>query len=64
MFWGYIPSRTVLDANIKYQYDKHITYTVSFANLLNTKYIYSSRSEDVLVPGTPINVRATIAYKF
>jgi len=53
-----------VDANIKYQYDKNITCTVSFANLLDTKYIYSSRSEDVLVPGTPINVRATIAYKF
>jgi len=64
VFWGYIPGRTILDANIKYQFDKHTTYTVSIANLLDTKYIYSSRSEDVLVPGTPINVRATVSYRF
>lgn len=64
VFWGYIPGRLVVDSNIKYDYNQHISYTLSISNLLNKKYIYSSRSEDVLVPGTPINVRLSMAYKF
>ncbi len=64
VFWGYIPGRLIVDSNIKYQYNEHLAYTVSISNLLNKKYIYSSRSEDVLVPGSPINIRVSMAYKF
>jgi iron complex outermembrane receptor protein len=64
VFWGYIPGRLLVDSNIKYQYNPHITYTLSIANLLNTKYIYSSRSEDVIVMGTPIDLRLAATYKF
>ncbi len=32
-------------------------------NLLDKKYIYSARSEDVLVPGTPINVKVSVTFK-
>jgi iron complex outermembrane receptor protein len=63
VFWGYIPERTVVDANIRYEYSKHITYALSINNLLNERYIYSSRSEDVLVPGAPINAKFSITYK-
>ena len=63
VFWGYIAGRTVVDTNITYDYSKHITYTLSINNLLNAKYIYSARSEDVLVPGTPINVKLALTYK-
>ena len=63
VFWGYIPGRTVVDANIRYEYSKHITYTLSLNNLLAEKYIYSSRSEDVLVPGVPFNAKVSISYK-
>ncbi|HEY4249092.1 MAG TPA: TonB-dependent receptor plug domain-containing protein [Lacunisphaera sp.] len=64
VFWGYIPSRLLVDANIKYEYNRHISYTLSIANLLDTKYIYSSRSEDVIVMGSPINLRMSASYKF
>ena len=63
VFWGYIPSRTLIDSNIMYEYNRHITYGLSISNLLNTKYIYSSRSEDGIVPGSPINLKVSITYK-
>jgi len=52
-----------VDTNIRYEYNKHITYALSINNLLNEKYIYSSRSEDVLVPGAPLNAKFSITYK-
>jgi iron complex outermembrane receptor protein len=64
VFWGYVPGRTIVDAVINYQYNKHIKYTVNIDNLLDKKYIYSVRSENVQVPGTPINVKVAIAYTF
>ena len=64
MFWGYVPGRTIVDASINYQYNKHIKYTITIDNLLDKKYIYSVRSENVQVPGTPINIKFAIAYTF
>ncbi len=63
VFFGYIPERTVIDSNISYEYNTHIKYTLTINNLLNKKYIYSSRSEDVIVPGTPFNIKVAISYK-
>ena len=64
VFWGYIPGRLLVDSNIKYEPNRHFTYTLSISNLLNTKYLYSARSEDVIVMGTPINLRLAATYKF
>ncbi len=64
VFWGYVPGRTIVDANINYIYNKHIKYTVNFDNLLDKKYIYSVRSENVQVPGTPFNAKVEITYTF
>jgi outer membrane receptor protein involved in Fe transport len=62
VFWGYVPSRVVVDSTINYVLDRHIKYSLSISNLLNKKYIYSVRSEDVIVPGTPINVKFSVTY--
>ena len=62
VFWGYVPSRVVVDSSINYEFSKHIKYTLTIDNLLNKKYIYSVRSEDVIVPGTPINVKFSVTY--
>lgn len=64
VFWGYIPGRLLVDANLKYDYNPHVSYTLSIQNLLNKNYIYSARSEDVIVMGTPINLRLAATYKF
>jgi outer membrane receptor protein involved in Fe transport len=62
VFWGYVPGRTLVDSSINYRYNKHIRYTVTIDNLLNKKYIYSVRSENVQVPGTPFNIKFEITY--
>ncbi len=64
VFWGYLPSRTIVNASVNYQHDKHLKYSLTIDNLLNKKYIYSSRSEDVIVPGTPINLKLGVNYTF
>ncbi len=62
VFWGYVPGRTIVDSSINYTYSKHIKYTITIDNLLNKKYIYSVRSENVQVPGTPFNIKVGITY--
>jgi iron complex outermembrane receptor protein len=64
VFWGYIPNRVVVNASVTYRPDKHLRYTLTIDNLLNQKYIYSSRSEDVQVPGTPLNLKLGAYYTF
>jgi iron complex outermembrane recepter protein len=62
-FYGYLPRRTLADAMIQYDTPR-VRYQVNFDNLFDKKYIYSSRSNQVIVPGTPFNVRASVTYKF
>ena len=63
VFYGYLPARTLMDGSLTYE-TKRFTYQVNIDNLLNKTYIYASRSSLVIVPGTPMNVRASITYKF
>lgn len=62
VFWGYVPGRTIVDSSITYKYNEHIKYNVNIDNLLNKKYIYSVRSENVQVPGTPFNIKFSVTY--
>ncbi len=62
-FYGYLPKRTLADAMVQYD-TKLIRYQVNIDNVFNTKYIYASRSNQVIVPGTPTNLRVSITYKF
>lgn len=64
VFWGYVPSRIVVDSSISYQYSKEIRIDVTIDNLLDKKYIYSVRSEDVIVTGEPINMKFAVTYSF
>jgi iron complex outermembrane receptor protein len=62
VFWGYVPNRTIVDSNISYKYNNHLRYTVTIDNLLDNKYIYSVRSENVQIPGTPFNIKFAVTY--
>jgi iron complex outermembrane receptor protein len=62
-FFGYIPSRTLINAYLNYQVGK-IRYSVNIDNLFNTNYIYSVRSVNLVLPGTPINIKAAVSYDF
>ena len=62
VFWGYLPKRTIIDSNISYKYNSHLKYVVTINNLLDKKYVYASRSENVQVPGTPFNFKFAVEY--
>ncbi|HWZ95399.1 MAG TPA: TonB-dependent receptor plug domain-containing protein [Opitutaceae bacterium] len=63
VFFGYIPARTLVDGVISYA-TKHFIYQINGENLLDTRYIYSARSQLVIIPGEPLNVSASVTYKF
>jgi len=62
VFFGYIPARTLVDAAIIYR-TKSFTYQINIDNLLNKDYMYAARSELVMIPGSPMNIRASVTYK-
>ena len=61
--YGFLPARTLVDASLSYA-TTHFVYQLNIDNLLNKKYIFASRSALVIVPGTPLNARLSITYKF
>ncbi len=63
IFYGYVPGRTLVDMTINYE-TAHCKYQLNIDNLFDRNYIYSSRSNQVIVPGSPTNLRASVTYKF
>jgi iron complex outermembrane recepter protein len=63
VFYGYIPGRTLVDLVFGYE-TKRMNYQLNVDNALNKKYIYASRSQLVLIPGVPTNLRVSVTYKF
>jgi iron complex outermembrane receptor protein len=64
VWFGWVPGRTLVNANITYRYSPKINYGLNIDNLLNTKYIYSVRSVNVIVPGQAFNVKFSVDYTF
>ncbi len=64
VWFGWVPGRTLMNANITYRQNQHLNYGLNIDNLLNTKYIYSVRSVNVIVPGQAINVKFSVDYTF
>lgn len=63
VLYGFLPSRTLVDAVIGYT-TKRFSYQLNIDNVLDQKFIYASRSNQVQVPGTPINFRGSVTMKF
>jgi iron complex outermembrane receptor protein len=63
VFFGYVPARTLVDGVISYT-TKHFVYQVNGENLLDKRYVYSGRSQLVIIPGEPLNVSVSVTYKF
>ena len=63
VFYGYVPSRTLVDAVINYRTSR-FKFQLNVDNLFNQSYIYSARSNQVIIPGTPLNLRASITRQF
>jgi len=64
VWFGWVPGRTLVNANLTYRYSPRINYGLNIDNLLNTKYIYSVRSVNVIVPGQAFNVKFSVDYTF
>ncbi len=63
IFYGYIPAYTMVNANAAYE-TKHFKYQLNVDNVLNRSYYFSARSNQVIVPGIPINPRISVTYKY
>lgn len=61
-FW--LPARTLVNANISYQYNENWKAQLNIDNLLNKEYIQSSTGRTNLWVGTPINLRLKVTYGF
>jgi len=64
VMWGYVPGRLLLNSNITYRVSPHLSYGLNLDNILNKKYIYSVRSENVIVPGQAFNAKFSVEYTF
>jgi iron complex outermembrane recepter protein len=64
VWFGWVPGRTLVNANLSYRYNQRINYGLNIDNLLDTKYIYSVRSVNVIVPGQAFNVKFSVDYTF
>ena len=61
-FW--LPARTLVNANISYQYNESWKAQLNIDNLLNKEYIQSSTGRTNLWVGAPINLRLKVTYSF
>ena len=64
LMFGYANGRILSQLNANYRFNKHIKYSMNIDNLLNQKYIYSIRSENVIIKGAPIGVKTSVSYTF
>ena len=63
IFYGFIPGRTLVDAMLTYEVGRY-KYQLNIDNLFGRNYLYASRSNQVIIPGSPTNVRASITCRF
>jgi iron complex outermembrane receptor protein len=61
-FW--LPARTLVNANVSYQYNESWKAQLNIDNLLNKEYIQSSTGRTNLWVGAPINLRLKVTYSF
>jgi len=64
VMFNYIPGRTVVQLYVNYRPNQHWKYSLNVDNLLNQKYIYGVRNANVIIPGSPTNVKASATYTF
>ena len=64
VWFGYVPGRVLVNSNITYRLNKRVSYGLNLDNLLNQKYIYSVRSQNVIVAGQSFNAKLSVDYTF
>ncbi len=63
IFYNYLPGYTLLNFVATYE-TKRFKYQLNVDNVLNKFYWFAARSNQLIFPGTPINPRGTITWKF
>lgn len=61
-FW--LPARTLVNATISYRIGDHWKTQIDVNNLLDEEYLQSSTGRQNVWVGPPVNVKATVTYKF
>jgi iron complex outermembrane receptor protein len=62
-FYGWVDGRTLLDLNFAYETER-LKYTLNIDNLLDEEYIYAARNQALIIPGSGLNVKASVTLKF
>lgn len=63
VIYGWLDPFTTVDLAATYDVG-HFRYGLNIDNLFNAKYDAAVRNQSIIVPGTPINVKASIMWKF
>lgn len=62
VMFGYLPERTIVNANAVYTVSKRLKYSLNVDNLFNRRYLYSARNANQIVTGDPINIKLGVTY--
>jgi iron complex outermembrane recepter protein len=62
VLYSFLPARTLVDAAITYETPR-ARFQVNVDNVFDKHYIYAARSNQVIVPGAPLSLRASVTIK-
>ena len=61
-FW--LPARTLVNLNVAYRFNQHWRTQLNVDNLFDKDYLQSSTGRTNVWPGTPLNAKLTVTYRF
>ena len=60
----YLPARTLVSIKVGYKIDAHWRAQLNVDNLFDKEYLAASTARNTVFPGTPINPKLSVTYKF
>jgi len=60
----YLPARTLINVKASYRFDKNWSAQLNVDNILDKEYLAASTARNTVFPGTPINPKLSVTYKF
>jgi outer membrane receptor protein involved in Fe transport len=62
-FYGWVDGRTLVDLNFAYDTTR-FKYTLNVDNVFDEAYVYAARNQALIIPGSGLNVKASVTLKF
>jgi len=62
-FYGWVDGRTLVDLNFAYDTTR-FKYTLNVDNVFDEEYVYAARNQALIIPGSGLNVKASVTLKF